>query len=52
MALAGLEPAQKLEVHHKHEMIDRMTREEQDRYAKTGEWPARLLTVETTARGG
>lgn len=50
MAMAGLQPTQKLEVTHKHELIDRMTRDEQDRYARTGEWPARLLTVETTAQ--
>lgn len=49
LAMGGLAPTKKLEVKHTHELIDEMTREELDRYAKTGVMPARLLTIQTTA---
>lgn len=43
MAMGGIAPAKKIEVTHKDALLDRLTDEELDRFARTGEWPARMV---------
>jgi hypothetical protein len=50
LALGGILPTQRMEHLHRHEVIDLMTGEEQERFAATGDWPTRLLTIDTTAK--
>jgi hypothetical protein len=49
LGLAGIAPTKKVEVTHRDQVLDQMSRQELERYARTGEWPARLKTITVAA---
>jgi hypothetical protein len=48
LGLAGIAPQRKVEVTHRDAVLDSMSRQELERYARTGQWPTRLQPAVTT----
>jgi hypothetical protein len=49
LGLAGIAPTRKVEMTHRDAVLDQMSRQELERYARSGEWPARLKMVTVDA---